>query len=265
MKPRRRKFLHLAAGVAAFPAMPGYACAQAYPTRPVRIIVGFPPGTAPDIIARLMGQWCRNDSANNSSSRTGRAPRQCRHRNGREVRRRTAHAAHGCRANAINAGLYEPQFQFHPRHPPVASIGRHALCHGRHSVVPGQNRSRAHRLCQGQSGQDQHGIGRQQERPPYLGGLPGDGGSIWSTCRIVAVTGPICSAGRCRWCLVRCLRRLPISKQRSCGRWRLRPRRDGKGCRTCRAWPKSWPGYDVSLWFGIGAPKGMPTGVHRYT
>ena len=54
--PHRRQFLHLAAGVAALPAVPGFARAQAYPTRPVRIIVGFPAGGAPDIIARLMGQ-----------------------------------------------------------------------------------------------------------------------------------------------------------------------------------------------------------------
>jgi len=53
----RRQFLHLAAGVAAFPFVPRMARAQAYPTRPVRIIVGFPAGGPTDIMARLMGQW----------------------------------------------------------------------------------------------------------------------------------------------------------------------------------------------------------------
>src|SRR6202166_864819 len=57
MKLPRRQFLHLAAGVAALPAMPRIAGAQTYPTRPVRLIVGYPAGTAPDIGARLMGQW----------------------------------------------------------------------------------------------------------------------------------------------------------------------------------------------------------------
>ena len=53
----RRKFLHLAAGAAALPAVSGIARAQTYPSRPVRIIVGFAAGGGYDIVARLMGQW----------------------------------------------------------------------------------------------------------------------------------------------------------------------------------------------------------------
>lgn len=57
MKLPRRKFLHLAAGTAVLPVVSRVAWAQTYPARPVRIIVGFPPGGATDITARLMGQW----------------------------------------------------------------------------------------------------------------------------------------------------------------------------------------------------------------
>jgi tripartite-type tricarboxylate transporter receptor subunit TctC len=55
--PHRRQFLHLAAGAAALPALSRDARAQNYPSRLVRIIVGFTAGGPGDILARLMGQW----------------------------------------------------------------------------------------------------------------------------------------------------------------------------------------------------------------
>jgi tripartite-type tricarboxylate transporter receptor subunit TctC len=57
MKLPRRRFLHLLAGSAAFPALPRIARAQAYPSRPVRVLVGFAAGSTTDILARLIGQW----------------------------------------------------------------------------------------------------------------------------------------------------------------------------------------------------------------
>src|SRR5262245_38598181 len=54
--PHRRQFLRLAAGAAALSAVSCIPWAQAYPSRPVRLVVGYPAGGAPDIVARLIGQ-----------------------------------------------------------------------------------------------------------------------------------------------------------------------------------------------------------------
>jgi tripartite-type tricarboxylate transporter receptor subunit TctC len=57
MKLSRRQCLRVVAGAAVLPALSRIVRAQAYPTRPVRLVVGFPPGQTADLIARLMGHW----------------------------------------------------------------------------------------------------------------------------------------------------------------------------------------------------------------
>ena len=75
MKFSRRNFLHLATGAAALPALSRIAKAQTYPTRSVRIVVGWPAGGVADIVARLMGQWLseRLDQAFMIENRPGAA------------------------------------------------------------------------------------------------------------------------------------------------------------------------------------------------
>src|SRR3954447_7263842 len=73
MKLLRRQFLHLAAGAGALPTLSRIARAQAYPSRPVRIIVGFGAGGTPDINARLIAQWLSERLGQQFIIETGRA------------------------------------------------------------------------------------------------------------------------------------------------------------------------------------------------
>src|SRR6516162_343021 len=120
----RRNFLHLAAGVAALPAVSRVARAQTYPTRPVRLIVTTPAGGSPDIIARLIGQWL--------SERLGQ-PIVVDHRSGASGNIGTEIVVRAppdgytllmaLSLNAINASLYDNlPFNFIRDTAPVASI-----------------------------------------------------------------------------------------------------------------------------------------------
>jgi len=126
MKILRRRFLELAVGVTALPAAARIASAQAYPTRPVRIVVGYAPGGGTDLVARLMGQWLSERLGQQFviENRTGAATNI-----GTEAVVRapadgyTLLLAHT--ANAINATLYEKlNFNFIRDITPVAGIIR---------------------------------------------------------------------------------------------------------------------------------------------
>jgi tripartite-type tricarboxylate transporter receptor subunit TctC len=122
----RREFLHLAAGTAALALAPSRARALDYPTRPVHIVVGFPPGLSPDIIGRLvaqsvserLGQQFIVDNRSGAASNIG-----------------TEFVAHATpdgytllfivSANAINATLYQHlNYDFARDLTPIGSIGR---------------------------------------------------------------------------------------------------------------------------------------------
>jgi len=124
MKLPRRRFLHLAAGVAALAVLSRVARAQSYPTRPVRVVVGFAAGGAFDIAARTMGQWL--------SDRLGQ-PFIIENRPGGSTNIATEAVVRappdgytlllGGGTNAINATLYEKlKFDFIKDTTPVAGI-----------------------------------------------------------------------------------------------------------------------------------------------
>jgi tripartite-type tricarboxylate transporter receptor subunit TctC len=125
-RPHRRQFLHLVAGAAVLPSASRVARAQAYPTRPVRIVVGYAAGGGTDIVARLIGQWLSERLGQQFviENRTGAATNI-----GTEAVVRapadgsTLLLAHT--ANAINATLYAKlNFNFTRDITPVAGIMR---------------------------------------------------------------------------------------------------------------------------------------------
>jgi tripartite-type tricarboxylate transporter receptor subunit TctC len=126
MRLPRRQFVHLVAAAALIPVLPRTAMAVNYPTRPIRIIVGFPPGTSPDIIARLLGDWLSERLGQQFviDNRSGAASNIA-------TEFVAASAPDGytlfipVSTNAINATLYKNQnFDFVRDLAPVASIGR---------------------------------------------------------------------------------------------------------------------------------------------
>jgi tripartite-type tricarboxylate transporter receptor subunit TctC len=125
----RRNFLCLAAGTVTLPAIPQIARAQTYPSRPVRIVVGFSAGGAPDILARLLGQWL--------SDRLGQ-PFVVENRTGAGSNIATESVVNApadgytlllaSLANAVNATLYERlNYDYMRDIAPVAIISREPL------------------------------------------------------------------------------------------------------------------------------------------
>jgi tripartite-type tricarboxylate transporter receptor subunit TctC len=126
MKLPRRKFLHVAAGAAALPAVSRIARAQAYPARPVRIVIGLPAGSSPDVVARLVGQALSErfgqqviiENRPGASSNIGTEVVVKAPPDGYTLLLATG-------SNSINATLFEKlSFDFARDIVPVASIGR---------------------------------------------------------------------------------------------------------------------------------------------
>ena len=266
MKLPRRKFLHLAAGAAALPAVSRVAGAQAYPTRPVRVIVGFTPGAATDIMARLIGQWLSDrlgqpfiiDNRPGAGSNIGteavvRAPAD-----GYTLLLVSS-------SNAINATLYDKlSFNFLHDIAPVAGIIRSPLVMVVHELVPAKtvpefiayakaNPGKLNMASPG-TGSSLHLSGELFKvmtgvnlvHVPYRGAGPALADLIGGQVQVM-FPGTVSSidhirAGRLRALAVTTATRSPVLPD-------IPPVGDFV------------PGYDASNWFGIGAPKATPAEI----
>jgi tripartite-type tricarboxylate transporter receptor subunit TctC len=139
MKLVRRRFLHVVAATAALPAAPYLASAQTYPTRPVHLIEGFGPSSAPDVVARLISQWLSERLGysfvvENRSGASGNIATDAVVRaspDGYTLILLTA-------ANAINATMFKLSFDLIRDIAPVASIVRVPLVMEVHPSVPAE-------------------------------------------------------------------------------------------------------------------------------
>ena len=180
MKLPRRQFLHLAAGAAALPALPHIARAQAYPTRPVRIVVGFAAWRCIDIIARLIGQWL--------SERLGQ-PFIIENRPGAGSNIGTEAVVRAppdgytlllcSSADAVNATLYDNlNFNFIRDIAPVASIARGPIVMVVHPSFPAKTVPEFIAYAKTNPGKINYGVGRHRHRRPYgRRAIQDDGGS----------------------------------------------------------------------------------------
>jgi tripartite-type tricarboxylate transporter receptor subunit TctC len=266
MKLPRRSFLRVAAGVAAFPVVSRIARAQSYPTRPVRWIVGFPPGGAVDIVARLMGQWL--------SERLGQ-PFIVENRPGASTNIATEAVIRSSPdgytllsvgpSNAINATLYDQlNFNFTRDIAPVAGIVRVPNVMEVNPAFPAKTvpefiaYAKANPgkidMASGGNGVLSHLAGElfkmmtgvSMVHVPYRGAAPAMTGLLGGQVQVAFETMPASieyiRAGKLRALAV-------TSVIRSAALPDIPTVADFV------------PGYEASTWYGIGAPKGTPAEV----
>ncbi len=241
----RRRFQHLAAGAVALPIVSRFAWAQAYPSRPVRAVVGFAAGSGIDILARLMGQWL--------TERLGQ-PFVIENRPGAgtniatEAVVRAAPDGHTLLmvtpANAINATLYDKlNFNFIRDIAPVASIARTPCVMLVNPSVPAKSVPEFIAYAKANPGKLSMASGRDRNRIPYGRRIVQDDG--WRR-------HGACALSRRRARAYRPDRRAgpghvphhDRSNRARQGRqaarlWRSPPRRVRTRCRTSRPWASS--------------------------
>ena len=262
----RRRFLHLAAGAAVAPSLARRACAQSYPSRPVRIVVGFTPGGATDILARLIGQWL--------TERLGQ-PFIVENRPGGGSNIGTESVVRSpadgytlllvAPANAINATLYDKlNFNFLRDIAPVAGLIRVANVMEVNPALPEKtlpefiayakaNPGKVNYASAG-TGSQQHVAGEllkmmagiEMVHVPYRGGGPAladlMGGQVQLFFGTTASTIELIRSGKLRALAV-------TTAERS------------QALPDVPTVADFVPGYEASSWYGIGAPRNTPAEI----
>src|SRR5512132_143685 len=263
MKLPRRHFLHLTAGVAAFPALSRVAWAQTYPTQPLRLILGYPPGGSADITARLTGQWL--------SERLGQ-PVIIESRPGAATNLATEAVVRAAPdgytllliapANAINATLYDKlNFNFVRDIAPVAGIIRFPNVVVVNPSVPVKTipeliayaKANPGKLNMASSGNGstihmsgelfKMLTGTNMVHVPYRGGAPALTDMLSGQVQVMFDNIPTCAehvkSGKLRGLAVTSTTRSEVLPDLPLVADFL-------------------PGYEASAWYGIAAPKGTP-------
>jgi len=266
MKPSRRKFLHLAASATALPAVSSFAWAQAYPSRPVRVVVGFAAGGAPDILARLLGQWL--------SERLGQQF-VIENRPGAGSNIATEAVVHAPAdghtlllvsvGNAVNATLYEKlNYNFMRDIAPVAGISREPLALEVHPSFPVRTVAELIAYAKANPGKMSYAsagsgtslhmaaelfkimAGVQMVHVPYRGSAPAVtdllGGQVQMMFSPLPTSIEYIKSGRLRALAV-------TSAMRS------------EALSDIPVVADSVPGYEASAWYGVGAPRSTPAEI----
>jgi tripartite-type tricarboxylate transporter receptor subunit TctC len=266
MKLPRRQFLHLAAGATALATASRIARGQAYPTRPVRIIVGFAPGGPSDILARLMGQWLSErlsqpfiiDNRPGASSNLGTEAVVKAPPDGYALLMVST-------TNTINATLYDRlSFDFRRDIAPVAAITREPHVLVVNPSVPAKsvpefisyakaNPGKVNMASPG-NGTGPHIAGElfkkmtgtEMVHVPYRGAGPAYTDLLSGQVQVM-FPGPASSIG---YITAGQLRVLAVTTS---SRFELLP--------NVPTMDESLPGFEASSWFGVGAPRNTPTEI----
>jgi tripartite-type tricarboxylate transporter receptor subunit TctC len=264
--PHRRQLLHLAAGAAALPALSRVAGAQAYPSRPVRIVVGYSPGGGNDIFGRLIGQWL--------SERLGQSF-VIENRPGAASNIATAAVVSAppdgytlllvSVSNTINATLYDKlSFNFGRDIAPVAGISRVPNIMAVQSSLPAKTIPEfiAHAKANPRSisvatpgiGSPQHVAGElfnmmagvSMTHVPYRGIAPALTDLLGGQVQVLFGSAP----GTVEYVKTGKVKALAVT---SATRW--------EGLPEVPAMSEFLPGFEASSWYGVAAPRNTPADI----